>query len=116
MQAGWRRWQSRRACALPSPCPVLSSSSIEPLKRTNPQIAGGLAAPAIAAGLGSAITLGGSTLGIAGAGAAGGTIASVFGTTAGAAVLGGSIGIAGGNFAGSKTVGVCKGTYMLCMP
>lgn len=67
-------------------------------------LTGGLAAPAIAAGLGSAITLGGSTLGIAGAGAVGGTVASVFGTTAGAAVLGGSIGIAGGNLAGTKTV------------
>ena len=31
-------------------------------------VTGGLAAPAIAAGLGSAVTLGGSTLGIAGAG------------------------------------------------
>ena len=59
---------------------------------------------ALAAGLGSVVTLGGSTMGIAGAAAAGGTVSAALGTTAGTGLLGATIGIAGGNYSGNRMV------------
>ncbi len=50
------------------------------------------------------VTLGGSTMGIAGAAAAGGTVSAALGTTAGTGLLGATIGIAGGNYSGNRVV------------
>ena len=65
--------------------------------------AGGLAAPAIAAGLGSAVGLAGAAVGVAGAGGAGASFAGMAGSAAGVLSIGGGIGIAGGNYVGAKT-------------
>lgn len=64
---------------------------------------GGLAAPAIAAGLGSAVGLAGGVAGIAGAGAAGASFAGMMGSTVGVLTITGGIGVAGGNYVGAKT-------------
>ena len=60
--------------------------------------AGGLAAPAIAAGLGAAITLVGGTA----AAATAGGVSSFLATTMGTAALASGIGAAGGGFTGSR--------------
>jgi len=65
--------------------------------------AGGLAAPAIAAGFGAAVGMAGGAAGVAGAGAAGASFAGALGSTVGIVGIGGGIGVAGGNYVGAKT-------------
>ncbi len=66
-------------------------------------MAGGLAAPAIAAGFGAAVGMAGGAAGVAGAGAAGASFAGALGSTVGIVGIGGGIGVAGGNYVGAKT-------------
>lgn len=69
--------------------------------------AGGLAAPAIAAGIGAAISL----VGGAGAAAAAASASGFLATAAGTAATAAGVGVAGGSFAGSRMarrVGACR--------
>lgn len=70
-------------------------------------LAGGLAAPAIAAGIGAAISL----VGGAGAAAAAASASGFLATAAGTAATAAGVGVAGGSFAGSRMarrVGACR--------